>query len=346
LLTINYNVDNNLRGGLFLRTKIFELLRQHSNQYVSGEMISKQLAVSRTAIWKHIQAIKQEGYLIESHPRKGYCLRQAPDLLLPGEVDFHLDTEWLGRNISYFSSIGSTNDEAKKLAGEGKPAGTIVLAEEQTAGRGRLARKWVSPPGTGIWFSVILRPRFLPQEAPKFTLMAAVAVNRAILNCTGVSSGIKWPNDIVYKNKKIAGILTEMNAEMDGINYIVLGIGINVNVQSSDLPEEIHSIATSLSMVKGSFLSRVNLLAEVLLQLERLYEEVCCDGFGRIFEEWRRMTVTLGQMVDVTMPERKFCGLAVDIDDAGALLVETDHGKESILAGDVKIRPSEGGRVF
>ena len=328
-----------------MRTKIFELLRHHSNSYVSGEMISKQLAVSRTAIWKHIQAIKQEGYLIESHPRKGYCLRCAPDLLLPGEVDFHLATAWLGRNIAYFSSTGSTNDEAKKLATEGKPAGTVVLAEEQTAGRGRLAREWVSPAGTGIWLSVILRPRFLPQEAPKFTLLAAVAVNRAIINCTGINTGIKWPNDIVYNNKKIAGILTEMNAEMDGINYIVLGIGINVNLQSDDFPADIHSIATSLSMLKGSCLSRVKLLAEVLWQLERLYEEVCCDGFGRIFDEWRRMTVTLGQMIDVTMTERKFCGLAIDIDDTGALLVETDYGKECVLAGDVKIRLGKTGGV-
>jgi len=327
-----------------LRIKILELLRSHSDVYVSGEMISKQLSVSRTTIWKNIQAIKQAGYAIESHPRKGYCLRHVPDLLIPGEVVANLETSWLGRDISYFASIGSTNDEAKKMAANGKATGAVVLAERQTCGHGRLAREWFSPNGAGIWLSVILRPRLLPKDAPKITLLAAVAVNQAIINCTGLATGIKWPNDIVFQGKKIAGILTEMNAEMDAVNYIVLGIGINVNVKFDDFPAEIHTIASSLSMLAGHSISRIKLLAEILLQLERLYEEVCRDGFEHVFHEWRRMTTTLGQMVDVSSTERSFCGVAIDIDDNGALLVDTSRGRECVLAGDVKVRlRQEGG---
>lgn len=321
-----------------MRTKILELLRCHADTYVSGEMISKQLCVSRTTIWKHIRTIKQAGYAIESHSRKGYCLRHVPDLLIPDEVAASLETDWLGRDISYFKRIGSTNDEAKKMAANGKPAGAIVLAESQTCGRGRLAREWFSPDGAGIWLSVILRPQLLPKDAPKITLLAAVAVNRAIINCTGIVTGIKWPNDIVFQDKKIVGILTEMNAEMDAINYLVVGIGINVNVKFDDLPAEIQTIASSLSMLTGRSISRVQLLAEILLQLEQLYEETCKNGFKQVFYEWRRMTTTLGQMVDVSSPEQNFCGLAIDIDDNGALLVDTNHGRECVLAGDVKVR--------
>ena len=224
------------------------------------------------------------------------------------------------------------------MAVAGKAEGTIVLAEKQTCGRGRLAREWFSPSGAGIWLSVILRPCLLPRDAPKFTLLAAVAVNQAIINCTGLATGIKWPKDIVFQDKKIAGILTEMSAEMDAINYIVLGIGINVNVELDGLPKDIHAIASSLSMLTGYSLSRIQLLAEVLLQLERLYEEACRDGFKHIFDEWRRMTTTIGQVVDVSSAEQNFCGVAFDIDDNGALLVDANHGRECVLAGDVKVR--------
>jgi len=329
---------------LSLRTKILKLLRCHPDVYVSGEMISKQLFVSRTAIWKHIQAIKQAGYAIESHPRKGYCLRHVPDLLIPEEVVANLETSWLGQDISYFASIGSTNDEAKKMAANGKATGAIVLAEKQILGRGRMAREWFSPDGAGIWLSVILRPNLLPKDAPKITLLAAVAVNRAIIKCTGLATGIKWPNDIVFQDKKIAGILTEMNSEMDAINYIVLGIGINVNVKLDEFPTEVQTIASSLSMLTGHSISRVQLLAEILLQLEQLYEEACRDGFAHAFSEWRRMTITLGQLIDVISPEQSFSGAAIDIDENGALLVDTNHGLVSVLAGDIKVRlRQEGG---
>jgi len=326
-----------------LRTKILKLLRCHPEMYVSGEMISKHLFVSRTAIWKHIQAIKQAGYAIESHPRKGYCLRHVPDLLIPEEVVANLETSWLGRDISYFASIGSTNDEAKKMAANGKETGAIVLAEKQTCGRGRMAREWFSPASAGIWLSVILRPKLLPKDAPKITLLAAVAVNRAIIKCTGLATGIKWPNDIVFQDKKIVGILTEMNAEMDAINYVVLGIGINVNMKLDDLPVEMQTIASSLSMLTGYTISRIQLLAEILLQLEQLYEEACRDGFEHVFYEWRRMTITLGQLVDVSSTEQNFSGAAIDIDDNGALLVDTNHGRECVLAGDVKVRLRQEG---
>lgn len=326
-----------------MRTEILALLRSHIGSYISGEIISKSLSVSRTTIWKHIQTLRQDGYAVESHPRKGYCLRCIPDLLLPDEVTAHLKTSWLGHDIVYYKTIGSTNDEAKIMASAGKPAGTIVLAEKQTCGRGRMAREWFSPSSSGIWLSIILRPRILPKDAPKFTLLAAVAVNQAIVNCTGLPTGIKWPNDIMFQDKKIAGILTEMNAEMDAVNFIILGIGINVNIQNADLPADLQSLASSLSILTGYSISRVKLLAEILLQLEILCEEACSDGFVRILNQWRQMAITLGQLVDVTSIERKFCGRAVDIDDNGVLLVETENGRELVLAGDVKVRTRQEG---
>lgn len=324
-----------------MRSSILNLLRVHRGEYVSGEEISQQLGVSRTAIWKHMQALKQQGYNIESHSRLGYCLRQSPDLLLPTEIGSRLSTTIIGREIHYFNEIDSTNNYGKKLAIDGCPEGTIVVTESQNTGRGRLARGWFSPFGQGIWLSVILRPPFSPQEAPKCTLMAAAAVNQAIMNITHIDSGIKWPNDILCRGKKLVGILTEMSAEMDSINHIVIGMGINVNIAAEELPPELADIATSLAIETGGRVSRLELLTEVLKQLEYYYQLVVSDGFGPVFDVWRAMSVTLGQEVDVFGFNRQFAGVAVDIDADGALLVQTEHGVEKVLAGDVSIRPAK-----
>lgn len=321
-----------------MRSSILELLRNAGENYVSGEEIAVQLGVSRTAVWKHIQELRQAGYDIVSHSRSGYSLRQAPDLLLPGEIRNGLETTLIGQDIRYFEDVSSTNTVAKALAADGAVEGTIVVSEAQGAGRGRLSRGWFSPAGKGIWFSLILRPDFLPQDAPKCTLLAAVAVVRAIRQFS-LSVGIKWPNDILFEGRKLVGILTEMSAEMERVNYIVIGTGINVNMDTADFPPEVAEIATSLSIMKGEHLPRVKLLQAVLTAMEELYLDVLQNGFVSVLDEWRQYSVTLGQEVRVLGIHESFVGKAVDIDEDGALLVDTEHGRRRVLAGDVSIRP-------
>ncbi|MDR3560010.1 MAG: biotin--[acetyl-CoA-carboxylase] ligase [Negativicutes bacterium] len=321
-----------------MRVRILQILRENAGDYISGEEVSRRLAVSRTAIWKHIQALKQDGYDIEAHSRSGYRLCGTPDLLLPEEICLRLDTEVFGRQIHYLSAVTSTNTEAKRLATDGCPEGLIVVAEEQTGGRGRLARGWYSPRGKGIWLSLVLRPPFSPQEAPKCTLLAAVAVNKAIRRVTNVASGIKWPNDILYEDKKLVGILTEMTAEMDAINYVVIGMGINVNIAAEEFPAELAASATSLLVAGGRRFSRLELTAAVLEEFEAAYHAVIRDGFEPLLAEWRAESVTLGRTVDVLGVGRQFSGVAVDIAADGALLIETESGLERVVAGDVSIR--------
>jgi len=323
-----------------MRIRILEILRKSPMEYVSGEDISKMLSVSRTAIWKQMQTLKQAGYEIEAHPRRGYRLKNRPDLLLPYEIRETLSTKMLGRGeIYYFSEIDSTNNEAKKQANLGCLEGSIVLSETQNGGRGRLSRSWFSPAGKGIWLSVVLRPPFNPYDAPKCTLLAAVAVTKAIRSITGVECGIKWPNDILYQGKKIVGILTEMSAEIDAINHVVIGMGINVNIEEQEFPAELMDIATSLSIVTGHDVSRLTLLHAVLTQLEQAYEGVIQRGFSGMLDEWRELSVTLGKNVNVVGSGREFNGRAVDIDNDGALLVQTEGSLERVLAGDVSIFP-------
>ena len=321
-----------------MRTAILELLKHNAGQYISGEELSRNLNVSRTAVWKHIQALKQSGYDIEAHSRLGYALRQNTDRLLPAEIRAQLTSAVLGQEIHYFSEVDSTNNEAKKLAADGCPEGTIVVAETQVAGRGRLARGWYSPFGKGIWLSVVLRPPFGPMDAAKCTLMAAVGVNRAINAVTGVGCGIKWPNDILWNNRKVVGILTEMSAEMDVINYVVIGMGINVDIEH--FPSELAPIAASLSVATGRSISRVKLLTAILSELENVYILVKKSGFAPVLAAWRKESITLGRQVDVRGFDRSFSGMAIDIDADGALLVKTPQGVvERVLAGDVSISP-------
>lgn len=323
-----------------MRTKILEILRKCPEEYLSGEEISRQLEVSRTAIWKHMQTLKQAGYEIEAHPRRGYRLQNRPDLLLPYEIRETLGSKILGKkDIFYFSDIESTNNEAKKQANLGCPEGSIVLSESQNKGRGRLSRGWFSPQGKGIWLSIVLRPPFNPYDAPKCTLLAAVAVTKAIRKVTQVECGIKWPNDILYQGKKIVGILTEMSAEIDAINHVVIGMGINVNIDQEEFPVELREIATSLSVVKGQEISRLSLLNAILMELEEMYSKVVELGFVEMLDEWRQLSITLGKNVNVVGSGRDFSGLAINIDQDGALLVETSECVERVLAGDVSIRP-------
>ena len=321
-----------------MRARILKLLRQQSQDYLSGEEISRQLAVSRTAVWKHIQELKNHGYEIEAHPRKGYRLKSRPDLLLPEEIRAGLATQLLGKQIVHFYDTSSTNNEAKRLAADDAVEGTIVVSEAQTLGRGRLNRGWFSPPGGGVWVSVILRPPFPPQEAPKCTLMAAVATVEAIREASGLNCGIKWPNDILWQGRKLVGILTEMSAEMDAINFVVLGIGINVSLQERDFPEELRNIGASVSMGAEREVSRVEVLQKLLERLEYWYQVVKQEGFEPVLEAWRRESVTLGQPVRVLAGEETYDGVAEELAEDGSLLVRTEKGLRRVLAGDVSLR--------
>lgn len=328
-----------------MREKIITLLRNNIGKAVSGEDISRNLSISRTAVWKHIQQLKNSGYDIESVYKKGYILHSPPDLLLPHEITASLKTKWLGHNIIYQHSVKSTNDTAKQAALDNVPHGTIIVAEEQKGGRGRIDRGWFSPLSQGIWFSVILRPPFLPYDAPKFTLLMAVVMAKALERYPGVKTGIKWPNDILYDDRKLVGILTEMNAQMEAINYIVIGVGVNVSVTESMLPDDIKDKATSLDIIKGAKTDRVKLLTEILKVLEDTYDKTVKTGFGAVLDEWRDNSVTLGRDVKVLAPDTQFDGKALDIDDMGALLVEKDDGSvEKVLAGDVSVRGLESGK--
>ena len=321
-----------------MRARILKLLRQQSQDYLSGEEISRQLAVSRTAVWKHIRELKNHGYEIEAHPRKGYRLKSRPDLLLPEEIRAGLSTQLLGSQIVHFYDTSSTNNEAKRLAADDAVEGTIVVSEAQTLGRGRLNRGWFSPPGGGVWVSVILRPPFPPQEAPKCTLMAAVATVEAIREVSGLACGIKWPNDILWQGRKLVGILTEMSAEMDAINFVVLGIGINVSLQESDFPEELRNIGASVSMGAEREVSRVEVLQKLLERLEHWYQVVKKEGFEPVLEAWRRESITFGQPVRVLAGEETYDGVAEELAEDGSLLVRTENGLRRVLAGDVSLR--------
>lgn len=324
-----------------MRNKILDILRNSNGVPVSGEDISTKLEVSRTAIWKHIQVLKNEGYEIESIAKKGYVLRQAPNLLYPQEILAHLNTKWLGRSICYEDLIDSSNNLAKTLANKGCDNGLLVVAEEQGAGKGRLSRGWISPHAKGLWFSVVLKPPFMPQEASKCTLMAAVAVVKAVNKIAGVNAAIKWPNDILLNGKKLVGILTEMNAEFGHINYVVIGTGINTNTTPDDYPDEVKPLAVCVADAATEPFTRVELLCDILQNMEELYETACSEGFKPVLEEWKKYSCTLGQEVKVIAPDMTYFGTAVDIDEEGLLMVRREDGSvEKVVAGDVSIRPA------
>lgn len=325
-----------------MRQKIIEMLRNTGENFLSGESIAERLGISRAAVWKHIQKLRRSGYEITSRERCGYKFTDAPDLLLANDIKDGLNTQVIGKEIYYFPSTDSTNSTAKVFAYRNVPDGTVVVAEEQTGGKGRLNRTFYSPRGKGIWFSLILRPKLVPSDAPKCTLLAAVSIAHA-MDRFGLKAQIKWPNDVMFDGRKLVGILTELSAEMSRITYIVLGIGINVNIARDEFPPELRDVATSLMEMKGEKLSRIQFFRAVLEEFDKLYVDITSDpkrGFVRMLDEWRKYNITLGKSVRVITASsgEYFLGRARDIDADGALLVETKDGLERVFAGDVSIR--------
>ncbi|MBS3886233.1 MAG: biotin--[acetyl-CoA-carboxylase] ligase [Firmicutes bacterium] len=317
-------------------------LKVHFGRYVSGGQLSNQLQVSRTAVWKHIGGLREDGYEIESSPRLGYRLVSVPDLLLPLEIRDGLRTKILGKQIHYRRTMDSTNRLARELAAAGAAEGTVILSEEQLAGRGRLGRSWVSPAG-GIWLSLILRPQLAPHKAQLITLLAAVAAVEATQKTTGLVPGIKWPNDLLLGGRKLAGILTEVSAEMERVNYLVLGIGLNANLSAEHFQGELADSATSLLLELGQSVCRVRWVQNFLTLFEQAYLATEEQGFASVLACWRRYSVTLGQDVIVSLGSRSVHGTALDIDEQGALLVKTVSGLETFLSGEVSLKDSREG---
>ncbi len=322
-----------------MKQNILQILIDHQGCFVSGEEISKTLSVSRTAIWKHINSLKGEGYDIKALPRNGYCLKIRPDILSLEEINIGLQTSVLGKTLHVFDEVSSTNDLLKKMAAEGAAEGTVVLAEHQIKGRGRMGRPWLAPKGGGLWFSLVLRPALKPFQASQLIFVSAVGVCRALRKYTGLPVAVKWPNDLLLDGKKVCGILTELSAEIDLINYIVIGIGINVNQQVWELPPELQHIAGSLAMSAGHSFNRAGLLRSLLFELEQEYHDYLARGFDAVLQRWRQLDSTLGHEVIITSGGESFTGVARDIDEMGRLLVKTPEGDlRQVMAGDVSLR--------
>ncbi len=292
--------------------------------------------ISRTAVWKHIGRLREEGYQIESSPKKGYLLKSDTTMLLPFEVRNQLETTLMGRReIVHFLETDSTNARAKDLAEEGAEEGTLIIAEAQTAGRGRKGRNWFSPAFENLYISLLLKPDISPADAPKMTLLCAVATARTLMDLTSRNVAIKWPNDIFMNGKKIAGILTELSAEQDRINYMAVGLGFNVNTK--DFPQEIAETATSVFLETGDILPRIGLLCRYLKHVEFYYALSRSRGFEPVLEEWRALSYLQGRRVRVSFLKDRVEGVVEDIDDNGALIVRDDQGiRKHLFSGDVK----------
>jgi len=304
-----------------VKEKILDYLSKE-HDYLSGDQISKNLGISRQGLWKHIQELKDSGYEIEAVPHLGYRLQSCPDRLFPFEVLRNLRTKFIGKKIKYFDYLNSTMNLAMELGMQGAASGTLVLAESQTKGRGRLGREWSSPKYKGIYLSLILRPKIAPAVSPILTLLSAVSICEAVKEVCDIDSQIKWPNDVLIHNKKLAGILTEMNAEVDKVNFIVIGIGLNVNNDKKSLIAQ----ATSLREQLDQPVNRVTLLQELLFRLEENYFLLEKKGNMAIVEKWRHFGLTLGKRVKVYCQDKHIEGMAQDIDIDGALLIRKDSG--------------------
>jgi BirA family biotin operon repressor/biotin-[acetyl-CoA-carboxylase] ligase len=302
-----------------MKGQILKALREYGG-YLSGEKLSNQFGTSRVSIWKHIRSLKADGYVIEASPR-GYRLVSSPDLLLPYEFP------GLEQGIHYFPEISSTMDAARELAKKGVGEGTIVIAEAQTRGRGRLSREWLSPEG-GIYFTLVLRPKMSPAYAPRINLMASVAVAATIRKLFGLKAELKWPNDVLIEGRKVCGILAEMDAEMDVVNFVNVGIGINAN---TSIPQ-FEKTVTSLKDALGKEISRKEFLSALLMEIERQQPLLMKAD---LLEEWRKLSVTLNRDVRIVAPGEVIIGRAIDIDTTGALIVKEKNGSlKKAMAGD------------
>jgi BirA family biotin operon repressor/biotin-[acetyl-CoA-carboxylase] ligase len=324
---------------LTVDAQILSALRKAGTGCVSGADLSQKLGISRAAIWARIEDLRKLGYDISASPHQGYQLLGVPDRLNADDLlALVAGNQVVGRDIRVFEETSSTNDVVEKLARDGVKEGAVVFAEAQSKGRGRLGRRWLSPPRQGLWFSVLLRPSLPPQAATQLTVASATALCRAIREQTPLKPEIKWPNDILIDGRKVAGVLTEMGAELDHIKHLTLGIGVDVNLAAADFPPELRKIATSLRCECGQPIHRIDLAAAILRQLDVDYGRIRAGQFEAIADEWEAQCTTIGRRVTIQMGARRLKGQAESLDDDGALLLRTEHGHlERIIGGDVSI---------
>jgi BirA family transcriptional regulator, biotin operon repressor / biotin---[acetyl-CoA-carboxylase] ligase len=321
--------------------KILNALRL-SEAGVSGAELAQQLGISRAAIWARIEDLRSLGYDIEASPHRGYRLMSVPDVLHADDLISRLgNTRIIGRDIQVFEETTSTNDIVEKFAHDGVKEGVVVFAESQTKGRGRLGRKWASPARKGLWFSILLRPNLRPQQTTQLTIASATALRRALESHTSLRIEVKWPNDILIQGKKVAGILTELGGELDHVNYVILGIGVDVNFTTTDFPPDLRKTATSIRLEVGKSISRAELAVVILRELDHDYERLNSGRFAALVDEWEAHCVTIGQRVVIRIGDRQLRGRAESLSSEGALLLRTDHGHlERVIGGDVTIEKS------
>jgi len=312
-----------------MKTKLLKLLDESG--FISGEKIADHLDISRTAVWKQINTLKKHGYKIESQKNKGYKLLSRPDIPTPEEIQNNLKTKIMGKKIHYFKEINSTNFFAKQLIGKKPPEGTIIISEIQTKGRGRKQRTWASPKG-GLWFSTILYPKIPPERGMLITMTCSVAIAEAIKELTNLEPVIKWPNDLLLNGKKICGILTEFDAEIDKINYVIVGIGINVNNKISD---DLKKVAISIKQAYGKQISLVNLIREIIQKIDEKYIDLKSEDFESIKKSWLNYSKIINRKISVHGEKDVLTGIVTDIDNSGCLILKTDEGFNKIISGDV-----------
>ena len=313
-------------------------LLKNTDVPISGESIARELNISRAAVWKRIEKLRKEGFKIDAHPKSGYLLTASPDKLILEEIENELQETIFSGKLVFYKKIESTNLTAKRLAVDGALEGTVVITEEQTMGRGRLNRKWVSPPERNILFSIIFRPKFLFSQLFSLTMLTSLSIVKAIEKITGLNPMIKWPNDIYVGKLKAGGILTEFNGEQDQINFVVVGVGLNVNFDPS-FSDEIQNIATSLSKELGEKISRIKLLCAILKEIEKYYSLIYKNKLHQIHQEWNNYSLVTGKPVTITSFNSTENGIAESVDADGSLIFRDLDGKrKKIICGDVSLR--------
>jgi BirA family biotin operon repressor/biotin-[acetyl-CoA-carboxylase] ligase len=321
-----------------IRKKLIDAFTNNESEFLSGQHLAEIAGCSRTAVWKHIEELRKEGFEFEAVRRKGYKITSIPENMTADKITLGLKSAFIGRELYYHESVESTQKLAYKLAYENAEEGTVVIAEEQIAGRGRMDRKWHSPKYSGIWMSIILRPQLPIPKAPQLTLIAAVGVVQAIEEVSGLLPEIKWPNDILINGKKVTGILTELQAEADRINSVIIGIGVNVNTRREDFPLELEQIASSLAIESGKQIDREKLIRAILEKLEKLYVLYLDKGFFPIKLMWESYAVSIGKMITARTLTGEIKGKATGITEDGVLLVEDGAGKiHHIYSADIQI---------
>ena len=320
-----------------LRELVLKNLQQEG--HISGEILGKRLKISRTAVWKHIKELRKRGYQIEASRKSGYTFVKSTTLLLPEEIKLGLNTRNMGKQVVHFDEVSSTQDIAAELAIEGGAEGTLVIAEMQNKRTRQEGEELGITIIGGIYFSLILRPKLMPSKVVQIPLIASVALTKAIGETAPIQPKIKWPNDIYINTKKVGGILTEMNSEIDGVNYVILGIGLNVNMSASLFDKDISNIATSLIDECGVYTSRAKLVQSFLCEFEQIYTKYLAFGFVSVRDEWKAFNNTIGSQVKISDGAKDIEGEAIDIDDDGFLLVRKENGNITrIISGDVSLR--------